>query len=48
MGSAGISNGSLRGNEIAFTVGSARYTGRVTGSRIEGTTSSGASWTATR
>ncbi len=36
LGSAAIMNGRLRGDEITFSVGEARYTGRVNGTRIEG------------
>jgi hypothetical protein len=36
-----ISTAKLRGNEMAFTVGGAQYSGRVTGSTIEGTVSTG-------
>jgi hypothetical protein len=38
----------MRGDEISFTVGSNTYRGRVTGNRIEGTTSDGGKWQATR
>jgi SAM-dependent methyltransferase len=43
-----IENGRLRGEEISFTAGGTRYTGRVNGSRIEGTIAGGGAWTATR
>ena len=46
-----IANGRLRGDEIAFTVGGAQYTGRVKGNSIVGTVAPGADnarWTATR
>ncbi len=46
-----IADGKVRGNEISFTAGAAKYSGRVNGNAIEGTvTSSGsnASWKATR
>jgi hypothetical protein len=46
--SAPIANGKMRGDEISFTVGSNTYRGRVTGNRIEGTTSDGGKWQATR
>jgi SAM-dependent methyltransferase len=37
LGSAQISNGKLRGEEISFRAGGADYSGRVRGNRIEGT-----------
>ena len=45
-----IGDGRLVGDEISFTVGAARYTGKVTGNRIEGTIANGpaATWEATR
>ena len=47
-----VTDGRLRGDEIAFTSGGSRYTGRVvTGNRMEGTvTTRGATtkWAATR
>jgi precorrin-6B methylase 2 len=49
--SAKITNGKLTGDRISFTVGGARYTGRVTGSGIEGTVTSSdgkRAWSATR
>ena len=45
---APIANGKMRGDELSFTVGSNTYRGRVTGNRIEGTTSDGGKWQATR
>ncbi|HXE80399.1 MAG TPA: class I SAM-dependent methyltransferase [Vicinamibacterales bacterium] len=50
LGKTPITNGRLRGNEITFTVGRARYKGHVNPSTIEGTITGGASgsWTATR
>jgi hypothetical protein len=50
MGSTPITDGRLNGEQITFTAGSAKYTGRVNGSRIDGTISggSGGSWSATR
>jgi hypothetical protein len=47
LGSTPIADGKLRGEEISFTVGSTKYTGRANGSSMEGT-AGGASWTATR
>ena len=49
--SLAISNGKLDGERIAFSVGSAQYSGRVNGSSIEGVTTTGATktpWHATR
>ncbi len=46
-----VLNGRLRGEEFSFSAGNSRYSGRVVGSRIEGTVTSGgktAPWTATR
>ena len=46
-----INNGKLQGDQIRFTVGTAEYTGKVAGNRIEGSVRSGGpaeSWTATR
>lgn len=46
-----VINGRLRGEEISFSAGNSRYSGRVVGSRIDGTVTSGgktAPWTATR
>ena len=46
-----IAAGRLRGDEIDFTVGETRYTGKVTGNTISGTAATGAKtapWTATR
>jgi precorrin-6B methylase 2 len=41
LGGAPIAGGRLRGDQIRFTVGAAEYTGRVTGTRIEGTVQGG-------
>jgi SAM-dependent methyltransferase len=43
-----ILNGKLNGQEITFHAGRNRYSGRVSGSEIQGTTASGASWKGTR
>ena len=55
LGSAGrqtpITEGKLRGDQITFMAGAAKYEGRVNGNRIEGTLVSGgrsSSWDATR
>jgi precorrin-6B methylase 2 len=46
LGSTPISNARMRGSDISFTAGSAKYTGRVNGNSIQGT--GGSSWTATK
>jgi hypothetical protein len=46
-----IADGRLRGDQLGFTVGTAAYSGRVSGNTIEGTVTSGTSrtdWRATR
>jgi SAM-dependent methyltransferase len=50
LGAAPISAGRLRGDELTFTVGSTRYTGRVNGTMIRGTITGGkgGAWSATR
>jgi SAM-dependent methyltransferase len=51
LGAASIGEGRLRGDEISFTAGDAKYTGRVNGNTIQGTVVSGGStsnWSATR
>lgn len=51
LGATPIANGKLRGDQITFDVGSARYTGRVNGDAIQGTLTSGGStsnWQASR
>jgi SAM-dependent methyltransferase len=51
LGGEPIAEGRLRGDEIRFTAGSAEYTGRVIGDRIEGTVQGGGpqvAWTARR
>jgi precorrin-6B methylase 2 len=50
LGSNAISDGRLRGDEINFTVGNNKYTGRVNGNTISGNLSGGSngSFTATR
>jgi SAM-dependent methyltransferase len=50
-GSVAITGGRLRADQITFTAGGARYSGRVSGSTIDGTATAGGStikWTATR
>ena len=50
LGSTPISGGRLRGDEISFSVGTTKYTGRVNGNSISGTMSGGGSgpWSATK
>ena len=50
LGPRQISDGRLRGDEITFTVGRMKYTGKVTGSTMKGTITGGpgGSWTATK
>ena len=43
-----VSDARMTGNEIRFTVGGKRYTGRVEGRTMSGRTDDGASWTARR
>jgi hypothetical protein len=46
-----VQNGRLRGDEISFTAGPGRYSGKVSGDRIEGTVTAGGKtspWVATR
>jgi precorrin-6B methylase 2 len=47
LGSQAISDGRLRGDEITFSVGNAKYTGRVDGNTIKGTITGGAGGTFT-
>lgn len=48
LGTTSVTEGRLRGDEIAFTVGTAKYTGKVDGNTIRGTVSTGGAFTATR
>lgn len=48
LGSTPISDGRLRGDEITFTAGGAKYTGKVNGNSMSGTNGAGAKWSATR
>jgi SAM-dependent methyltransferase len=49
LGGRAITDAKMTGNEIAFTVGGgARYTGRVDGTAMKGTISTGGAFTATR
>jgi hypothetical protein len=47
-GTVTISNGKLSGEQIAFNAGRTRYTGRVSGNGMQGSTNSGGTWKATR
>ena len=48
LGTAAITDGKLRGDEITFKVGAMQYTGRVKGDVIEGAVGGGGAWTAKR
>jgi hypothetical protein len=48
LGSQAISEGRLRGDEITFTVGNQKYSGRVDGNMIKGTIAGGSAFSATR
>jgi precorrin-6B methylase 2 len=48
LGSAAISDGRLDGDQISFTAGGTKYTGKVNGTMIEGTLSTGGAWAATK
>jgi hypothetical protein len=49
LGGKPIADGNLRGDEISFTVGTTKYTGRVNGNSMRGTGGErSATWTATR
>jgi precorrin-6B methylase 2 len=50
LGGTPISDGKLRGDEITFTAGGAKYTGKVNGNSMNGTMSggSGGKWSASR
>jgi precorrin-6B methylase 2 len=50
LGSTAITNGRMRGSEITFFVGSARYSGKLAGDTMSGTVTGGrgGNWTATR
>jgi hypothetical protein len=48
LGSTPISDGRLRGDEITFTAGGAKYTGKVNGTTMSGTNGAGAKWSATK
>jgi hypothetical protein len=45
---AQVTNGTLHGDQITYTAAGAQYSGRVNGNTMEGSISSGGSWTATR
>jgi SAM-dependent methyltransferase len=48
LGGAVISDARVRGNQISFTAGGARFSGTVSGNTIKGTGAGGAAFTATR
>jgi hypothetical protein len=48
VGSTAITNGRLRGDQITFEARGTRYTGRVSGDMMQGTTSSSGAWQAQR
>ncbi len=48
LGTMPIGEGKLRGDEISFTVGNTKYTGKVSGTSMRGTTAGGAAWTASK
>jgi hypothetical protein len=48
LGANPISNGKMNGERITFQVGNTRYEGRVTGNSMQGTVSTGGSFTATK
>ena len=48
MGTTPISNGRLKGEDITFAANGVTYTGKVNGNSMKGTTSAGASWSATK
>jgi hypothetical protein len=43
-----VSEGRLLGEQITFTVAGTTYKGKVNGASMQGTTSAGAAWTATK
>ena len=45
---SGLSNAKMNGDEITFTAGGKKYTGKVSGDTIKGTVDGGGSWTATK
>ena len=48
LGSSAITSGKLNGATIEFSVDGQKYTGRVDGNTMKGTSSNGQNWTATR
>jgi hypothetical protein len=48
LGNGVISEGKLNGAEVSFAVGGTKYTGRVDGNTMSGSTSAGGTWKATR
>jgi hypothetical protein len=45
---APITEAKMNGNQITFTAGGVKYTGRVSGNAMDGTTATGTKWAATR
>ena len=48
MGTTPITSGKLKGEDITFAANGVTYTGKVNGTSMKGTTSAGASWSATK
>ena|SRR5436190_390748 len=48
LGNQPIGEAKVRGDEISFTVGTTKYTGKVSGNSMRGTTAAGAAWTASK
>ena len=48
LGSTPIAEGRMRGEEISFTAGGTKYTGKVNGTMMQGTLSTGGQWAATK
>jgi hypothetical protein len=48
LGSTALSEGRLHGDQIEFVVSGDKYTGRVDGNSMKGTTSKGVAWSATK
>jgi hypothetical protein len=51
LGATPITAGKVRGDEVTFTAGNVKYTGRINGTTMQGTTAggtNGGAWTATR
>ena len=48
MGTTPITSGKMKGEDITFAANGVTYTGKVNGTSMKGTTSAGASWSATK